>query len=108
MFMLDAPPQVAARPTPFFDRIDFQAEGAAESKGPFMARRITKTRCSICRKHGREKFFYMRRRFIFDVDLARKIVSDGRSPMELDRDDLRFAVETCHVNRNHVPHVDPT
>ena len=50
----------------------------------------------------------MRRRFIFDVDLARKIVSDGRSPVELDRDDLRFAVETCHVNRNHVPHVDPT
>jgi len=85
-----------------------QAEGAAAFKGPFMAKRITKARCSICRKHGREKFFYMRRRFIFDVDLARKIVSDGRSPMELDRDDLRFAVETCHVNRNHVPHVDPT
>ena len=73
-----------------------------------MAKRITKARCSICRKHGREKFLYMRRRFIFDVDLARKIVSDGRSPVELDVDDVRFAVETCEVNRNHVPHVNPT
>jgi hypothetical protein len=50
----------------------------------------------------------MRRRFIFDVDLARKIVSDGRNPMELDRDDLRFSLERCEVNQNHVPHVDPT
>jgi hypothetical protein len=50
----------------------------------------------------------MRRRFIFDVDLARKIVSDGRSPVELDRDDMRFSLEKCEVNHNHVPHVDPT
>jgi len=73
-----------------------------------MARRITKARCSICRKHGRETFLYMRRRFIFDVDLARKIVSDGRSPVELDPDDVRFAVDSCEVNRNHISHVDPT
>ena len=73
-----------------------------------MAKRITKARCSTCRKRGRESFLYMRRRFVFDVDLARKIVSDGRVPVELDPDDVRFAVEQCHVNRNHVPHVDPT
>jgi len=74
-----------------------------------MAKRITRSRCSICRKQdGKETFWYMRRRFIFDVDLARKIVSDGRSPVELDPDDVRFAVQHCHVNQNHVPHVDPT
>ena len=50
----------------------------------------------------------MRRRFIFDVDLARRIVSDGRSPVELDRDDMQFSLERCEVNFNHVPHVDPT
>jgi hypothetical protein len=73
-----------------------------------MARRITKARCSICRKRGRETYLYMRRQFVFDIDLARKIISDGRSPVELDHDDVRFAVESCRVNRNHVPHVDPT
>ena len=50
----------------------------------------------------------MRRRFIFDIDQARKIVSDGREPVELDQDDIRFAVDSCRVNRNHVPHVDST
>jgi hypothetical protein len=72
-----------------------------------MAKRITKARCSICRKRGRETFLYMDRQFVFDVDRARQIVSDGRSPVQLDHDDVRFAVETCRVNRNHVPHVDP-
>jgi hypothetical protein len=73
-----------------------------------MATRKTKARCSICRKRGRETFLYMRRRFIFDIDLARKIVSDGREPVELDQDDVRFAVDSCRVNQNHVPHVDST
>jgi len=72
-----------------------------------MAKRITKARCSICRKRGAEKFYYMRRKFIFDVDLARKIVSDGRIAMELDLDDVSFAVDQCYVNWNHVPHVNP-
>jgi len=72
-----------------------------------MATRITKARCSICRKRGRETFHYMQQRFVFDIDRARKIIADGREPVELDQDDVRFAVETSRVNRNHVPHVDP-
>jgi hypothetical protein len=73
-----------------------------------MAKRITKARCSICRKRGRETFLYMDRQFVFDIDRARRIVSDGRKPVQLDEEDVRFAVKTSHVNRNHVPHVDPS
>jgi hypothetical protein len=50
----------------------------------------------------------MRRTFIFDVDQARAITGDGREPVELDPDDVQYAVAKCEVDETHVPHVDPS
>lgn len=44
--------------------------------------------------------------FKFDVDLARKIVADGREPVELEPDDVKYAVEWSHICSQHVAHVD--
>lgn len=44
--------------------------------------------------------------FKFDVDLARELVSDGREPIELEPDDVRYAVERCHIYPQHLPHVE--
>lgn len=62
--------------------------------------------CSICAARGAETYGYYRRRWVFDVDRARKLVSDGRQPIELSAADLEFCVETTRIHWMHVPHVD--
>lgn len=47
----------------------------------------------------------MRRSFVFDVDRARELAQDGRKPIELDRSDVLFAVDTSRIYIEHVPHV---
>jgi hypothetical protein len=64
-----------------------------------------KTKCSVCRAKGPETFQLLRRRFIFDVDAARKIVADGRPAWTMQKADVRFEVETSHIHEQHVPHV---
>lgn len=64
------------------------------------------SRCRHCRSHGRETFHYMQRRYVFDVDRARELVSDGRESVELDEADARFFVHTSRIRWDHVPHVD--
>ena len=63
--------------------------------------------CAKCKSKGRETFWYMRHRYLFDVDLARKIVSSGHQPMRLNLRDLRLEVESSELDEQHVAHVDP-
>lgn len=68
-----------------------------------------KAACRKCRpkKYG-EEFRFKRTGCVFDVDLAREIVADGREPFELDEPGVRACVESCEVDERHVLHVDPT
>lgn len=61
--------------------------------------------CSICNASGDETFRFLRKTFIFDVDLARKLTQDGRAAVLLDRDDVRYAVDSSIIHETHVPHV---
>ena len=50
----------------------------------------------------------MKKRYVFDVDKARELVADGREKIELEPEDVKYAVGRCEINETHVAHVDPT
>lgn len=56
---------------------------------------------------GEETFRYMKNIYQFDIDHARKIVNDGRVPIELEPDDVEFSVDTSRIYPEHVNHVNP-
>jgi hypothetical protein len=60
--------------------------------------------CPHCRT-GAESFNYFKGAYRFDVDLARKLVSDGRQPIELEPDDVRYSVDISRIYPQHLPHV---
>ncbi len=62
--------------------------------------------CRICRVGGPQTFSYMDGLYLFDVDRAVQLVQDGRSPVEVEPDDVRFSVRTYPLHRDHVHHVD--
>jgi len=62
-------------------------------------------KCPHCRS-GTETFRYMQRKYLFDVDAARKLVQDGREPVELDDDDTRHSVDISRIYAEHLPHVN--
>lgn len=62
--------------------------------------------CPHCRG-GSESFRYMQSIYRFDIDKARELVSDGRQPIELEPDDVRFSVDTSRIYPQHVKHVNP-
>ena len=62
--------------------------------------------CPICSAHGKETFRYWKKRYVFDIDKARQFVNDGREPVELDDDDVRFSLQKVRINREHTRHVD--
>jgi len=68
----------------------------------------SKKDCSRCNRKNGETFWCFRKRFIFDVTLAREIVGDGREKIELEPEDVEYSVNRCEVNEKHIPHVDPT
>lgn len=68
---------------------------------------MAKKNCKNCRG-GPETFWYMRRRYVYDVDMARRFTSDGRETVELEPDDVRSSVEESDINEEHIDHVDPT
>jgi hypothetical protein len=70
------------------------------------ARAVAPLRCSVCKASGPETFWFLKHSFIFDVDRARKITQDGRKPILLDRNDVRYAVDSSRINDSHVPHVN--
>lgn len=63
------------------------------------------TKCPHC-VNGPETFRYINRLYKFDVDLARKIVLDGRAPVELEPDDVKYSVEWSRIYPEHLAHVD--
>jgi hypothetical protein len=65
-----------------------------------------KKRCPHC-GDGPETFRFMENIFNFDVDLARKITSDGRQPIELEPDDVEYSVDISRIYPEHVKHVNP-
>ena len=71
-------------------------------------KRASTRSCAKCNFRGKETFWYMQHRYLFDVDHARQLVADGREAVELEPDDVRFSVKTSTLYRHHVPHVVPT
>lgn len=65
------------------------------------------SRCSRQLRNRGEAFWCLRNRFVFDVDVARELIADGREPVELDPDDVRYSVDRCEINEGHIAHVNP-
>ncbi len=63
-----------------------------------------KADCPHCRG-GRETFWYMKERYLFDVDHARRLVQDGREVLELEEDDVHHSVDMSRIYPEHLPHV---
>lgn len=77
-----------------------------EVKRPMGARKKKKEEeCPNC-KDGPEFYRMYFSLFKFDVDLARKLVSDGRESVELEPEDVKYAVEWSRICKQHVAHVD--
>ncbi len=57
---------------------------------------------------GPETYTMLRGMYKFDVDLARSIVSDGREPLALDIEDVKYALEWSVIHEPHLDHVDLT
>ena len=62
-------------------------------------------KCRRCQTPGDEYFKYLDE-YEFDVDKARRIVHDGRKPVELEEESVRHCVDTNRIHKRHVPHVD--
>src|SRR5947209_4840932 len=60
--------------------------------------------CARCRR-GPEVFWYMGL-YEYDVDRARRLVQDGREPVELEEESARDAVAESELDEAHVGHVD--
>lgn len=64
------------------------------------------TECPHCRS-GPETYWYMKHRYLFDVDLARQLVQDdGREAVEVDEASVRQSVEWTVIHPEHVGHVN--
>jgi hypothetical protein len=59
-------------------------------------------------KHSRGEIFWFMGLYEFDVDLACELVQDGRESVELEEDDVRYSATGSHINKSHLPNVDPT
>lgn len=55
---------------------------------------------------GEETYGYLKRAWVYDVDEARKIVSDGREPVEMDAADVAYCVDNSRIHEQHIDHVD--
>jgi hypothetical protein len=61
--------------------------------------------CPQCQE-GPEYYRMIYNRYKFDVDLARKLTSDGRESYLLEKDDVEHAVAWAHIHEPHLDHVD--
>jgi glutamate-1-semialdehyde 2,1-aminomutase len=64
--------------------------------------------CPRCGCHGKEVYNYMHSAYVFDVDRARALVSDGREPVELEEESVRGSVDHSRIHDDHVAHVNPS
>ena len=53
-----------------------------------------------------ETFRYMSGAYVFDVTRAIAFVQDGREPVELDEDDVRFSLKRVSIDKKYLPKVD--
>jgi glutamate-1-semialdehyde 2,1-aminomutase len=67
----------------------------------------TVAECRRCKRSSREIYLYLDRTYEFDVDQARKIVQDGREPVEVDDESVEESVRYCEIDHDHVEHVNP-
>ena len=75
-------------------------------KKPVSGKRRERESCPHC-AGGPETYGYMKKAFVYDVDLARRIVADGREPVELDASDVAYCVDNSRIHKQHLDHVDP-
>jgi hypothetical protein len=61
--------------------------------------------CPHCRR-GPETYWYMKHRYLFDVDLARQLVQDGREPVEVDEASVKQSVAWTVIYPEHIRHVN--
>ena len=55
---------------------------------------------------GEETYGYLKRAYVYDVDKAREIVSDGREPVEMEADDVAYCVDNSRIHEQHLDHVN--
>ena len=56
---------------------------------------------------GDEIFFFLGNAYVFNVILANELVQDGREPVEVEEESVRYSVETGDLVQEHIAHVDP-
>jgi hypothetical protein len=65
------------------------------------------TECDRCRDHRRkETFHYLWHSYEYDIDLAHRLVNDGREPVEVEEESVRASIDRCTIVKEHVFHVD--
>lgn len=67
---------------------------------------VSASKCSVCTRGSYETFRYMNSKYIFNINKAREIVQDGREPVEMDPEDVKFSLKRVHITKEHLPHVD--
>src|SRR4029077_19114680 len=54
-----------------------------------------------------EIFEFLGNAYVFNVNLANELVRDGRTPVEVEEESVRYSVETGNLVREHIAHVNP-
>lgn len=57
-------------------------------------------------EYKEEIYYYLHWSYVFNVQQANQIVDDGREPVEVDEESVRYAVETSDLTAEHVALVD--
>lgn len=70
------------------------------------AKKTSRESCPHC-AGGPETYGYLKRTYVFDVDRAREIVSDGREPLEIEASDVAYCVDNSRIYDQHLDHVEP-
>ena len=73
-----------------------------------LLRKLFRRTPPCCVKDGSEVYRYLSRNFVFDVDRANELVRDGREPVEVDEESVRYSVDRSEICVAHIAHVDPT
>lgn len=55
---------------------------------------------------GAETYGYLKRKWVYDVDRARKLVSDGREAVALETSDVKYLVNDSRIHEEHINHVN--
>jgi hypothetical protein len=53
-----------------------------------------------------EIFYFLGYAYVFDVDRANRMVRDGREPVEVEEESVRYCVETSDLVHEHIAHVN--